>query len=651
MVDEPRGEMTSGILAGRVPADLIALPDLFFEVDPDGIILDYRAPRPGALDAAPERFLGRRFSDVLPESAARIIHDAIAEASRTGQHRGSTYALDSAGETRWYELSILGLGEERPPLRLAVVVREVTERVRTEEDLRRTAWFLLESQRVSRLGSYDLDVARGVWTNSPMLDEIFGIDAAFARDVASWQSLVHPDDRASMGRYFLEDVIGRRQPFDRQYRIVRVADGATRWVHGRGELEFGADGAPEHMIGTIRDVTEEREARRRELELEDSVRQAQKLESLGVLAGGIAHDFNNVLMAIMGYADLARRDLPPGSPAAPKLMEIVRASHQASDLCRQLLAYSGRGQFVVGPVDLSRLVDETRNMLEISLGHRATLCCRLGTDLPPIEGDTAQLRQVLMNLVLNAGEAIGDAGGEVTVTTTHRWYDRARLDERGLGGEMDAGDHVVLEVSDTGCGMEPDTVARIFDPFFSTKFAGRGLGLAAVIGIVRGHHGAIRVDTRPGHGTTFTLLFPARAGRAPAEPKPEGTASTWRGSGGVLLVEDDDTIRAVCSQMLANLGFGVVTAADGREALLRFRERRADIRCVLLDLTMPGMSGEETFDALRALDGRVPIVVNSGFSQEDVAARFTGKGMAGFLQKPYRLDDLGAALRRVLEPS
>jgi two-component system, cell cycle sensor histidine kinase and response regulator CckA len=638
-------------MSGRAPSDPGGLPDLFFEVDPEGVIHDYHAPSPGKLYVPPEVFLGRRFSDVLPEPAARTIHDAIAEALRVGHHRGATYSLEQGNETHWYELTIRTTGEERPPRRLEVVVREITERVRAEEDLRRTAWLLLESQRVGRLGSYDLDIERGTWSSSPMLDEIFGIDEAFRRTVESWQTLVHSDEREEMGRYFLEDVVTRRRPFDRQYRIVRVLDGMTRWVHGRGELVFGAEGAPKRMIGTIRDITEEHEARQREMELEAQMRQAQKLESLGVLAGGIAHDFNNVLMAILGFADLARRELPPDSPADSKLAEIMRVSHHAADLCRQLLAYSGRGRLVVGPLDLSRLVADTRNMLEISLGHRAVLDCRLGHGLPPIEADASQVRQVLMNLVLNAGEAFGDAGGTVTITTSSARFDRARLDGYELGIERAEGDHVVLEVSDDGCGMEPETMARIFDPFFSTKFTGRGLGLAAVIGIVRGHRGAIRVDSRPGRGTTFTLLFPAAPGLVSAETPPEPAEAMWRGSGSVLLVEDDDTIRAVCTQMLDSLGFTVLAAADGSEALRRFRERRAEVRCALLDLTMPGLSGEDTFAALRELDPRLPVVVSSGFSQEDVVERFAGKGLAGFLQKPYRLGDLSAALRRALEAS
>ena len=383
--------------------------------------------------------------------------------------------------------------------------------------------------------------------------------------------------------------------------------------------------------------------------MERKLLHTQKLESLGVLAGGIAHDFNNLLMAILGYADLALGDLSPASPAHPKIGEIINASRRAADLCRQMLAYSGKGMFVIEKLYLDHVINEMIHLLKTTISKKVLLNLNLERNLPPIEGDPSQVRQVLMNLVLNASEAIDGKSGVVTISTGARHCDRAYLGGTYLNEELPEGIYVSLEVSDTGCGMDRETQARIFEPFFTTKFTGRGLGMAAVLGIMRGHRGAMKVYSEPGRGTTFRLLFPAAPSGPDGAVCPEQEREKpWRGAGTVLLVDDEETVLAVGREMLERLGFSVVTAEHGRQALELYERHREEIVCVLLDLTMPHMDGEETFRELRRMNPDVRVIMCSGYSEQEIGSRFAGKGLARALQKPYLLDDLRHAMQEAL---
>jgi nitrogen-specific signal transduction histidine kinase len=389
--------------------------------------------------------------------------------------------------------------------------------------------------------------------------------------------------------------------------------------------------------------------RKRVAELEAQMQQSQKLESLGILAGGIAHDFNNLLTAILGHANLALMDLGPESLARDSLIEIEKASCRAAELCRQMIAYAGKGRFTLEPIDLSCLLDELAHLLQVSIPKKVTLRRQLSEGLPAIQADTAQLRQVAMNLVINAAEAIGDAEGTITISTGAVLCGEDYSTGGGLIEPPRPGLHVYLEVADTGCGMDAQTRARIFDPSFTTKFAGRGLGLAAVLGIVRSHRGALNVESEKGRGAKIRVLFPACASTVmPA--KPGGSPLRWLGTGTVLLVDDEEPVRIVAGRMLERCGFGVLHARDGREALELFRAHAAEIVCVLLDLAMPRMDGEETFRELRRIQPDVRVVLASGYSDEEVAQRFQSSGLAGLIEKPYRLEALGAKLRHVLAP-
>jgi PAS domain S-box-containing protein len=404
-----------------------------------------------------------------------------------------------------------------------------------------------------------------------------------------------------------------------------------------------------YLLGMVEDITQRKRAEAERLALERKIQETQKLESLGVLAGGIAHDFNNILMAILGNADLALELLPPMSPARGHLSEIEAASRRAADLCRQMLAYSGKGKFIIESIDLSELISEMRHLLEASISKKAVLNTDLAEAPPRIRGDATQIRQVLMNLVINASEAIGDRSGVITVATGAKHCDRAFLDESLIEDKPPEGRYAFLTVSDTGCGMDAETRRRVFEPFFTTKFTGRGLGMSAVLGIARGHKGALRLHSEPGAGTEFTLLFPVPPD-APAPPRlrapADGTESEL--SGCVLLVDDEETIRTLGRQMLERIGFEVLTAADGQDALSVYAAVGDRVDLVLLDFTMPRMDGEETLAELRRFDPAVRVVLSSGYSEHELTPRFSEQGLAGFIQKPYTLARLREQLGKAL---
>ncbi|MGZ8392705.1 MAG: response regulator [Gemmatimonadales bacterium] len=404
-------------------------------------------------------------------------------------------------------------------------------------------------------------------------------------------------------------------------------------------------------------VGKEQSARRAAEFSEAQSRHVQKLESIGVLAGGIAHDFNNLLHVILGNADIALSNLTKRSPAREPIEEVVRATLRAADLTRQLLAYSGKGAFVVRHLDLSTEVREMATLLRTGISKQATLAWELSPTLPAVSADPTQVRQIVMNLITNASDALGETGGTITLRTgVTRGED---LDDQHFGVPLDGegppnpgkGPFVYLEVGDTGGGMAPDTLSRIFDPFFSTKFTGRGLGLAAVMGIVRSHHGLIRVRTAPGEGTAFRVLFPSVAGTARKPAQATGERSDWHGSGTILVVDDEGGVREVAERILQEIGFQTIAAADGCRALEIMEELGDSVTAVLLDLSMPRMGGAETFRRLRALRPELPILMMSGYTEQVVAPQFSGSGpgITGFLQKPFLAEDLIAVLRRFAE--
>lgn len=401
------------------------------------------------------------------------------------------------------------------------------------------------------------------------------------------------------------------------------------------------------LCGISTDITDRKAAENQRLSLERNLMEAQKLESLGVLAGGVAHDFNNILTSILGNASLASLDVPASHPAHRPLAQIERASHRAADLCAQLLAYAGRASFVTATLDLSALVRETTQLLELSIGRRGQLELLLADSLPAVIGDPTQLRQVVMNLVLNAADALeGRADGRVVVRTYCREMQEEDFRAAVRAPRLRAGRYVGLEVADNGAGMPAEVLGRIFEPFFTTKFSGRGLGLAAVLGIVQRHDSALFVESQPGRGTAFRLLFPSTTLAAIGSATPfEGDDRPLRGT--VLVVDDEEPVRAVTRQALTALGLRVLLASDGVSALDLLGTPEGDtIDLVLLDLTMPGLPGDETLRRLRLHRPHLRAIVMSGYSEGETMKRCAALGVVGYLPKPFDV----SALRRKLGP-
>jgi PAS domain S-box-containing protein len=429
-------------------------------------------------------------------------------------------------------------------------------------------------------------------------------------------------------------------------RLHEEVDMIERIRHGGRVKHFETvrlrkDGTPIHVSLTISPIRDprgliigvshiSREITERK-QLEEQLRQTQKLESLGVLAGGLAHDFNNLLTGIMGNASLAIEELAPGDPSRERIDEVISASERAALLIRQMLAYAGKGRFLAARLDLSAQTREIVSLIRTSISQNVRLDLQLAQSLPMVEADPAQVQQIIMNLAINGAEAIGDKPGTVTIATFAR--------------ETESERQVVLQVRDTGCGMDEATRARIFDPFYTTKFTGRGLGLSAVLGIIRGHHGFISVDSAPGDGSTFTVVLPAAT--SPGVPATE-PATGLRGYGHLLVVDDEEVVRTMTRFALERSGYTVETAGDGAAALEVFAAHPERFDAVLLDLTMPVLSGEETLKRIHEIRPEARVVLSSGFSQSDAMQRFAGRGVAGYLQKPYTAAVLARKMKQAL---
>jgi CheY-like chemotaxis protein len=352
-----------------------------------------------------------------------------------------------------------------------------------------------------------------------------------------------------------------------------------------------------------------------------------------------------MLTAIMGSTSVALLALPESNPARSHLENVMLASSRAAHLTKQLLAYAGKGMFEITRIDLSAHVRELVTVLETALPKKVQVRLELAAELPAIEADAGQVQQIVMNLVINGADAIGDERGTVLVTTGSHDIDDIYAQSLFAAEALSAGRYVYLEVHDTGCGMDEATKAKIFDPFFTTKFHGRGLGLAATLGIVRSHRGAIKVYSSPGRGSTFKVFFPAVAGSA---TRPLAVGPHFRGKGLVLVVDDDEGVRAAVSSLLRYFGFSVIEAFDGRHGVQAFIEHQSECVLVLLDMTMPELGGEEVFREIRRIRSDVPVILTSGYNEIEATRRFTSKGLAGFLQKPFTPAELAQRLRAAL---
>lgn len=402
------------------------------------------------------------------------------------------------------------------------------------------------------------------------------------------------------------------------------------------------------VLNYARDISERRRRIKQEQEMQVRVQQSQKLESLGVLAGGIAHDFNNLLTSILGNANLANASLGIHNGAGSYIENIETAAMRAGELCNQMLTYAGHGRFNLEAVNLNQLITDMTRLLELTVSKKTVFKYHLTDHLPLAHADPSQIRQALMNLVINAAEAIGDTSGLITINTGMMRAERHYLTETYLAPDLPEGDYLYIEVSDNGSGMNNAVKNRIFDPFFSTKFTGRGLGLAAVLGIVRSHHGALKVYSELNRGSTFKLLLPLENEPKSGERRAIENQNAQL-SGTILIADDEESVAAVTARMVEALGFKAVITENGRRCVEAFKENPADFALVLLDLSMPEMGGEETFRELRLIDPAARVILTSGFNEEDASHRFSGKGLTGFLQKPYNLKELRALISQAID--
>lgn len=430
-------------------------------------------------------------------------------------------------------------------------------------------------------------------------------------------------------------------------------DGTLHYVNFSLRPVKDQSGTVIFLVPEGHDITELKKAEGERLNLERQLLHAQKLESLGVLSGGIAHDFNNLLQALRGNLDLALMKLPQESPANNNIHQAIKAAGHAAKLTNMMLAYSGKGIFDIKPLNLTALVEENATMLDAAITKSITLEQHLDCTLPLIKADAGQLQQVIMNLITNAAEAIGDQGGKIRLSTGVKEFDQAALNGSRLEEKPVAGRYVWMKVCDSGCGMDADTLNKLFDPFFTTKFTGRGLGMSAVLGIIRAHKGAFLIESRLGIGTTIQVLFPifeqqpAVSGSHDAEESVKAERGNHQVK--ILVVDDEDMIRDVSTAMLEELGFETAAASSGEEALKLFTLDGDGIDIVLLDQVMPGMDGVAVFKELRRIRPDIKVLLASGFSQQEVSERFRGLGLNGFLPKPYSIKNLTEELSQVLK--
>jgi len=663
--------------------------DLVAETDSEGNVTYINSRYEEWLGESRETLIGTRTIELVhPEDRERTLAWFRNQGTPARESLVTYRARHQDGSWRWVETSsrVYRVGEAD---RVVVNSRDVTERMELDEALRRArdelevrveertsqletaVTSLNEEVRERQRVEHEVRVSGERWRHlselssdmsyalvlepdgSLTLEWItqaifritgYGIDEVNQR---GWRSLLHPEDVDRVAPVLSRLAEGETR--DVEARII-TRDGEIRWmsVHVTG-ARSPVDGKL-RVLGAIRDVTAARRAEEEKRRLEAQLLEAKKLESLGILAGGIAHDFNNLLAVILGNQVLAKSEVQEGSPLVKHLDRIRSAAKHAEALTNQMLTYSGKASLSLEPLDLSELVEQTRELLEAATSKKCRLeISSLQRDRTMVEGDPTQLRQVIMNLVTNASESLKDRPGRVAVRTGLVNADAAYLARTFGGGDLGEGDYVYLEVSDTGEGMDEETSGRIFEPYFSTRFTGRGLGLASVLGIVRGHRGAIKLVTEPGAGATFRVLLPPATRTARPATREDRRQDVSALGGTILVVDDEEWVLELTQEFLKRSDFDVMTADGGQKALeILRRDMDKTIDAVVLDLTMPDLDGRETFQEILTFRPDLPVIVASGFSREATEDRFPANQVAAFVRKPYEPEDLIDAIRSAL---
>jgi two-component system cell cycle sensor histidine kinase/response regulator CckA len=617
-----------------------------FHVSPFGIVETWNIGAERIFGYAAPEIIGRHASVLFtPEDNFQgVPEQELKFAMETGRAQDSRWHLRKDGSRFWANGVMVGLRDEAGSLvGMAKIIKDDT-------DLKRSGELL----------QYQLNLADAIASNAA--------EALILVDSEGRTTFANPTAEAMFG-WTSEELVGEllHQKLRFSAPGVLIAGETVRgqeglFIHMDGHsvpiscsiAPIRGDGDIAGAVLVVRDLTEQRRKEAAERENEQALQESQKLESIGVLAGGIAHDFNNLLTGIMGNAGLARRAIAAGrsEQAAVLLRDVLAASERASDLTRQLLAYAGKGRFVIQPVDLCRLVTEVSTLIRASISKKITLVMDVPDDRILIDADRAQLQQLVMNLVINGGEAIGDQPGTLTVRIRTEHFTERRERPRTEGFPIATGDYVRVEVSDTGAGMDEETRSRIFEPFFTTKFLGRGLGLSAALGIVRGHRGSIGVRSEAGKGTTFTILLPVprevqRAARISGHASIEYES---QGGGTILVADDEEGVRSLVASVLEQAGYTVELAKDGGEVVKRLEELGDRVRLVILDLAMPTLGGAEAASELRRIRSDIPIIAMSGYGDIELMQHFGQAGVDDFLAKPFSPSQLEAKVRNALAP-
>jgi PAS domain S-box-containing protein len=628
-------EMSSGLALHEIICDPAGRPE-------DYRFLDVNPAFERLTGLSRDLVIGRRVRQVLPD-----IEDAWVERYGRVALSGQPEAFESYNKDLDKHFEVKAYSPK--PGQFAAMFNDVTEAVKGREELKRQHDRLRTFMDIAGVMILALDTQGRVTLANRKCCQVLGYSEEEVLGKNWFDNFLPPRMRQTVKEVLGKVVMEQGELTEVFENPVLTKSGAERLISWRNAYFRDDDGRILGALSAGDDITDRRREEEERRYLDAQIQHAQKLESLGVLAGGIAHDFNNLLVSMLGNAELALLDLPPESPVRGRLNDLRDIAIRASELSGQMLAYSGKGRFLVEALNLNRLVEDMGHLLRVSIAKNVVLKYSFHPDLPLVQADPSQLRQVVMNLIINASEAIGERSGVVTLSTGVTHVDNRYLRDTFVDDELPEGFYVYLEVSDTGQGMDPETRLRIFDPFFSTKFTGRGLGLSAVLGIVRGHRGAIKVYSEPRRGTSFKVLLPCAQEQieqdaGPHPPEPQAPTA----GGLVLVVDDEDSVRSMTKMMLERSGFTAITASDGREGVEVFRQRHGELTAVILDMTMPHMNGEEAFGEMRRLDASVPVILASGYNRQDATNRFSGKGLAGFLQKPFRLKELREKMAEAL---
>lgn len=584
----------------------------------------------------------------LEADLPRVEAEVKSALERRGVYESRYRIRHADGSLRWMYDQGRGVYDREGRARfLTGVILDITDRMAAEEALRASQARLVEAQRIAGIGSWELNLSTGKLTWSDEAYRIFELDPReFGASYEAFLATVHPEDRELVDRTYTE-AVEQRKPYDMVHRLL-LRDGRVKYVHERAETHYGSDGRPVRSLGTAQDITEQRQAEQTRQALEAQLRQAQKMEAIGTLAGGIAHDFNNILTAIMGHAELLGQDLPPDPALREEVDGILGASQRARDLVQQILTFSRRRVQERKPIALQPVVLEALRMLRATLPTTIEIRAEVSSEAAVVMADATQVYQVVINLCGNAAHAMRDHGGILSVSCGGVQVDEAFASaHRGLR----PGRHVLLTVSDTGHGMDPQTVERIFDPFFTTKGPGEGtgLGLAVLHGIMQAHDGLVTVHSQPGKGTSFNLYFPAARGPAPATTG-ERRALPRGGGEHILVVDDEPALVGIARRALGQLGYRVTGYTHPAEALAEFRQDPRKFDLVLCDLTMPQMSGLDFAGQLLQIRPEIPMLLTSGNGAALEPDALHRLGIRELLDKPFTIQALAEAARRNLEP-